>query len=167
MLFQLACTGDLVDTSEEVRPLEWAVDEAGPYAAGHRQAELAYTTRAGDSRTIVVHAWYPTEATSGDGVLYLDAIEDPEALGNAEPAAPWVYPVLVRQHGYQGYAGDGAAMARHFASHGWAVVAADHTDNTLADHQSPLPTEHFLHRPQDVTQALDWLADELEVRTSA
>ena len=39
---------------------------------------------------------------------------------------------------------------RYFASHGWIAIAPNHTNNLLADHVDPLPTEHFIHRSLDL-----------------
>jgi predicted dienelactone hydrolase len=111
-------------------------------------------------RTIPVHVWYPTEATSGDPVLHLDIFEDAEALGNA-PAAPPAhadgYPVFAHSHGFQGYGGTSAFLMAHLATHGFVAVAPDHVDNLLTDHSDPLPTAHYIHRPQDIQQSLDAL----------
>ena len=44
---------------------------------------------------------------------------------------------------------------RHFASHGWIAAAPNHAGNLFGDHQSPLPTAHYVHRPLDMQEALD------------
>ena len=46
---------------------------------------------------------------------------------------------------------------RWFASHGWVVIAPDHTGNTFSDHRDPLPSSHFIARPRDIGALLDAL----------
>ena len=142
-------------------PLAWAVDALGPYNAGWRRWDVTYTPLGGDaSRTIGFNVWYPTEATTGGEVRYMDVFLDEVALGDA-PAAPPVhggsYPVMVYSHGFQGWSGTSSDLCRYFASHGWVVVAPDHTGNTLLDHSDPLVTSHYLDKPQDISRVLDEL----------
>jgi len=65
--------------------------------------------------------------------------------------------LMLYSHGDMGFGGDSAAISRHFASHGWVVVAPDHTDNTLIDTVAPRPTDHYLHRPLDLRASMDAL----------
>ena len=146
-----------------VDPLSWAVDVPGPFNAGWRGWEVSYTPLGqDDSRTIGFNVWYPTEAEVGDEVRYLGVFLDEVSLGNA-PAAASVhddgYPVMVYSHGFQGWSGTSSELCRYFASHGWVVVAPDHTGNTLLDHSDPLETAHYLQKPQDVSVVLDVLED--------
>jgi predicted dienelactone hydrolase len=161
LLLALAC-GKAEDTAAEVDPLSWSVEEAGPYRVGYRAWEVTYTPL-GEDRTILINAWYPTEDTEGDEVSYLGVYPDEEALGGAS-LAPGAYggryPVHVHSHGSQAWGGSSAFLMRHLASHGWIVVAPDHTGNTLLDNLDPRPTSHYIHRPQDITVALDALADD-------
>ena len=56
------------------------------------------------------------------------------------------------------FGGDAAHMHRRFASHGWVVLATDHTDNMLTDSvDGDIPTSVYIHRPQDLSEALDWV----------
>jgi predicted dienelactone hydrolase len=135
---------------------------SGPYRAGHRLIEVTYTPPGvGASRTIPVHIWYPTTATEGDEVRYLEQFDDPKSLGNAALAPPLSgcgYPVVAYSHGHQGFAGTGAQLMRHFASHGWVAIAPDHIQNTLFDNVDPRPTWMYYVRSTDMTQALDAVA---------
>ena len=79
---------------------------------------------------------------------------------SAEPTSPIYeqgYPVHVHSH-YRGWGATSAFLMRHFASHGWVVVAPNHTNNLLGDHQDPLPVSHFVHRAMDIQQSLDVLS---------
>ncbi len=151
------------DDDDGVDPLSWAVDAPGPYNAGWRGWDVSYTPLGqSDTRTIGFNVWYPTEAEEGDEVRYMDVFLDTQAKGNA-PAAPPVhadgYPVMVYSHGFQGWSGTSSDLCRYFASHGWVVVAPDHTGNTLIDHSDPLETAHYLQKPQDIRVVLDVLED--------
>ena len=115
----------------------------------------------GRERTINVHAWYPTLDTEGEDVSYIGFYQDAISLGNATPAAAVHtngYPVQIYSHGNTMFGGDAAHMHRRFASHGWVVLATDHTDNMLTDSvDGDIPTSVYIHRPQDLSEALDWL----------
>ncbi|MCO4773667.1 MAG: dienelactone hydrolase family protein, partial [Deltaproteobacteria bacterium] len=111
-------------------------------------------------RTIGFNVWYPTEDTVGEEVRYLGFNPDEDALGGASLASPLYdgrYPVMVYSHGWQGWGGTSADLCRWFASHGWVVVAPDHTGNTFLDHSDPLETAHYLQKPQDLKAVLDEL----------
>jgi len=141
--------------------LTWPVDAAGPYGTGYRTLPYTYTAAStGEDRTIDVHVWYPTEATTGEHPTYEVIFEDPISLLNA-PLAPSPnpdgYPVHVYSHGNMGFGGASPFLMRHFASHGWVVVAPDHTGNTLSDNIDPRPPQTYLNRATDVTAVLDWL----------
>lgn len=145
-----------------VDPLAWAVDAPGPYQAGHLRLQVTRTTVLGNVRTTPVEVWYPTEATAGEEVRYLDLYVDPEALGGAEPAPPvheGGYPVMLYSHGYQGFGGTSAFLMRYLASHGWVAIAPDHVGNTLTDTVEPLATAHDVERPGDLSAALDAVID--------
>jgi len=163
LILILACGGSEIDTGTVVDPLSWPVDSDGPMSVGHRAWSLTYTPDIiGGERTINLNLWYPTEDEDGEEVRYINLYLDNESLGEATPAEPVHeegYPVMVYSHGSQGFGGTSADLMRHFASHGWVVIAPDHTDNLLSDHNDPLPTSHYIHRPMDVTKALDALAE--------
>jgi len=165
LMLLLACTKDTAEDTAEAAldPLSWAVDEPGPYNTGYRYWEVTYQPLApeGESRTIGINVWYPTEDTEGDDVEYLAAFPDEDSLGDAAIAAPahdGGWPVRVHSHGSQAWGGHSDWLNQHMASHGWITVAPDHTENTLLDHVDPSRVAHYIHRPQDITQALDALA---------
>ncbi len=141
--------------------LELAVDAPGPFRAGHRSLEHRYLPDGEtDERVITLDVWYPTEDTSGEVPIYLGIFNDPHAFEGASLAAPLgsTYPVHVHSHGHQGWGGTSSELMAYFASHGWVAVAPNHTGNTLTDNWNPRPTTTFVVRPQDISQALDHLA---------
>ena len=153
------------DASEESSAsrvdLSWPVAEDGPYQAGHRTLELTYESVAtGHARTLEVHLWYPTEATSGDSVFYAEIFADEAVFGNAPLAAPAVgdtYPLHIHSHGNLGYPGSSPHLMRHFATHGWVVVAPSHKGNTIMDNLSPRPAWMYMVRHEDISATLDYL----------
>ena len=143
-------------------PLDWALSEEGPFRVGYTSWEITYPGAGDeDDRSIPVHLWYPTEDESGTGVTYEFIFPDEGSWADANPAEavhPAGYPVLAYSHGSQGFGGSTAYLHRHFASHGWVVVAPDHLGNTLTTHSSPLPLDFYLDRPGDLSAAIDSLA---------
>lgn len=143
--------------------LTWPVELDGPYQAGHRTVEITYEALStGQNRTIMLHLWYPTEATSGDDVAYVGLFADDAVYGNAPLAAPAVgdaYPLHVHSHGDLGYAGSSPYLMRHFATHGWIVAAPDHTGNTIVDNISPRPSWMYTVRLEDISATLDHLQE--------
>ena len=142
-------------------PLSWDLRESGPFNVGYASWPLTYPGAGdGEERTISIHIWYPTEATSGDPATYEFIFSDESSWVDAPPAAPsheGGYPVLAYSHGSQGFPGSSNFLSRHFASHGWVVVAPEHIGNTLSTHSSPLPLDFYLDRPGDLSAALDSL----------
>jgi predicted dienelactone hydrolase len=149
---------------EPVDPLQWAVDEPGPFAVGYRSYEITYPGLGdGDDRTIPLHVWYPTEDSEGSPATYEFIFSDENSWVDAAPAQAVHsagYPVLVYSHGNQGFGGSSSFLNRNYASHGWVVIAPDHINNTLSTHQDPRPLDLFLDRSGDVSAALDSLEDD-------
>ena len=142
--------------------LQWDVAKPGPYRVGYRAWSHSYIPAAEDpSRTIGVAVWYPTTDKAGAPANYSGIMDRPEVFADASLAAPAVppkYPVLVYSHGYSGWAGGSPWLCEHFASHGWVVIAPDHTGNLLPDHDAPKPTALWWWRARDVSAAIDAVA---------
>lgn len=138
----------------------WAPEDRGPFNVGHIQIQHTYQPLSDQpERTIPIEIWYPTEATTGDVATYFIGVDE-GVFSNATPAVPIYeagYPVHLSSHGYQGWGANSAFLMSHFASHGWVVVAPNHINNTLIDHASPLPVNHFVHRPKDLIESLNVL----------
>lgn len=150
----------------------WAVTDVGPYGAGYRtwthsyepalQLGPEFVTDFAGTRDIQLNVWYPTEDSGGPPAAYLSGLYlDDAAILDAVAASPAHiagYPLMVYSHGDMGFGGDSAAISRFFASHGWVVLAPDHTQNTLIDTVLPRPTDHYVHRPLDIGAAVDAIA---------
>ncbi|MFM2160778.1 MAG: hypothetical protein RLZZ383_290 [Pseudomonadota bacterium] len=128
--------------------------------AGVRQTSTGWTVPwTGATREIPLTVWYPTDATSGEAAEWLSFFPDAASWVDAPLRAPspgCTYPVAVYSHGYQGYGGVAAEVARHLTRLGWVVVAPDHTGNTLVDDGPHDPT-YDLVRAGDLSAALDAL----------
>lgn len=149
-------------TTAPARPdFDWDLGKPGPRGVGYRQFSHSYVPAPGDpTRTIGVHLWYPTTATGGENPIYGQLWPSKVAQIDAKAAPPTVdsgYPVLVYSHGYSGFAGSSPWLVEHFASHGWVVVAPDHTGNMLADNDAPKPTALWWWRARDVSAAVDFV----------
>ena len=135
----------------------------GQFSVGHKQIDHQYIALENQPpRNITIDIWYPTMDDFGDIAMYLygtdELVFENAALADSIHANG--YPVHLHSHGYQGWGATSAFLMRYFASHGWIAIAPNHTNNLLADHQDPLPTEHFIHRPMDLTQSLHALIDD-------
>lgn len=127
----------------------------GPHRVGFRESSLRYSPRDGSAdRTLRVVAWYPTAATTGTEVRYQGLLPAPGVLGGAPPAELGPRPVLVFSHGNTSFAEQSFFLTEFFASHGYLVVAMDHTNNTYG---SPFRVEVLHWRPDDVRGVLDHL----------
>ena len=150
-----------MDSAEASPPslLASPVDQAGPFGVGYRTFSTTYSPVGQTSaRTLKVHVWYPTTATTGEHPQYVDFFPDTVSLIDAPPSPPVEaagYPVLVHSHGHMGFAGNSAFLMRSFASHGWVAIAPDHTGNTLLDNVEPRPPALYYLRSLDVSAALD------------
>lgn len=142
-------------------PLSWPIDAPGPFNTGFRgiSTDYDFPTTAED-RTILVNVWYPTTDTEGDNPRYLGTRVDFEVFEGATVAPPVHadgYPVLIHSHGDRAFGGELAHIARVMASHGWVVVAPDHTDNLFPSGEDNA-LSHYIERPLDITHALDVIA---------
>jgi predicted dienelactone hydrolase len=164
-----APTVDAAIPYPEGDPLSWAVDAPGPFAVGYRSMPFEYLP-AGQTemRTSVLHIWYPTLAPNGTHPRYGGLFTDTVAWVDAPLAAPahvdaasgeHRYPLLVHSHGWQAFGGSSWMMLDRFASHGFVVIAPEHTGSLLAAYDDPRPIAHYYERALDVTAAIDLVRD--------
>ncbi|MCB9763581.1 MAG: hypothetical protein H6739_27685 [Alphaproteobacteria bacterium] len=171
-----ACTAkDAVDTAPPEPDLD-QFEAQGPYWAGHATQALSW----GD-RTVQVHLWYPQQASSSftptpallpeDASRFALLLEDapPDCPTQAvaavsdAPAAPVEAPLVLYSHCHECLAISGATVSAFLASHGYVVVAVDHTGNTLFDALDetnlPLNDDTLALRVGDLSAALDGVLD--------
>lgn len=167
-----ACSSPADSAAPSASP--WAPD--GPWQAGTASSQMTV-----EGRTVPVRAWYPT-AASASGVSLPTLIDNSDdrsilqdlfdaapagcptashtATPGADPAGP-AAPLLVFSHCDVCLGVSGATVAATLASHGYVVVAPDHTDNTLFDQQRGTTPEFRLTedmlalRAADASAALD------------
>ena len=170
----LACTGEEPKDSETPT---FSPESPGPYTPAHTAGTLVDAAR---SRELLLELWYPGV---GDRVTapITDFIADPdqkatyEALWEAAPpdcptqnlsaprdlpeatGGPW--PLVVLSHCYGCTRYSTATVAEHLASHGFVVLAPDHTGDTLFDHLDggglPLNADTLELREGDLEFVLD------------
>ena len=156
-------TGDATADTAVRADLTWAVDKPGPFHVGYRTFPLTYVPAPdGVTRTIQVSVWYPSNDETGTPAVYFAALPFPhddvfQDATLAPPIDPAGYPVHEFTHGHLGYGGSAPYMVRHFASHGWVVIAPDHTGNTTVDNNVPRPPAIYWWRETDDVACLDWL----------
>ncbi len=153
------------DTGVVDEDLALTLPDWGPHGVGFMTTELSYADPlegvegyegTGD-RPLYLAAWYPsTEVTAGEEIRYRGAFLRSDAVEGAAwaetPAGG--FPVAVFSHGHQGFAEASSFLMAHLASHGWVVLAPDHTGNTTFD-SADRTTDIFAHRPLDLSAVFD------------
>jgi predicted dienelactone hydrolase len=130
----------------------------GPEVVGFRELEVSYERPdGGESRDVRLLAWYPGSVDEGARPQY--TLRQSTVARQDVEAKPGSYPVLMFSHGHQAIPDALAYVMEHFASHGWIVLAPEHTGNTVVDGDERT-TEIYYLRPHDVLASLDFaLAD--------
>lgn len=150
------------DPGPDVDPLA-LLSEPGPFAVGYREESVSWTETGlqDEPRTNRLAVWFPTDAESGSEVRYQGAFPAPGVLGDVEPA-PGSHPLVVFSHGHQGFAENSSFLMTHLASHGWWVLAPDHTGNTTFDDGSR-ETAIYWQRPLDLRAVVDHAEETLDL----
>lgn len=129
----------------------------GPYPVGFREGSQSWAAPDGE-RSLRLVTWYPASDTAGTEPVY-HRQDLSVSVGSDIPIAGGSFPVAVYSHGHMGYAEVSSFLAEHLASHGWIVLAPDHTGNTIAD-GSERSTEIYYERPLDISAVLDGLSSD-------
>lgn len=165
-------------------PTDYAA--AGPYPVGNVTVTLDDVAR---SRTLRVEIWYPAAESARDAAALgapvaefapegaerdqlaalIDAAPDrctsrrTASARDAAPGGSGSWPVVAFSHCYNCTRFSTFSIAERLASHGFAVVAPDHTGGTLADQlagtAAPLDTEFLATRAADISFTLDRVLD--------
>lgn len=149
VLLLLACAADPEPTPTE---LALALAEPGPYGVSYSTRTLLWDSPLGP-RELHLASWAPSPAPNS-GLDYRDLVESAGASKDST-LAEGRFPLAVFSHGHQGYAEVSAFLMEHLASHGFVVLAPDHTGNTLFDGPDR-QTSIYWQRPMDLSAALDW-----------
>lgn len=127
-------------------------------------------------RPLTVDVWFPlAKGTTGEPHQYTfvtgDSYESPSAI-SAEPAsiAPdGPFPLIVYSHGSGGQRYIASNYTETIASHGYVVVAPDHTGNTAVERVLGTPDDSALiaiNRSQDVEVVIDAMLDPESTETA-
>ncbi len=151
-----------------------SVESSGPHQVGTTRIDLTDVTR---GRTLTTQLWYPTDATAADvpiemlenadhGAQYAMLLAAAPACPNrtahaALDAAPSAgpFPLIAFSHCHDCARFSELTVAERLASHGFVVVAVDHTDNTiydhLAGHEVTIGSDFLNVRTADIEFAID------------
>jgi len=161
LLTSLAGCGD--DSTSAVPASADELFEVGPYEVGYREMAITYDAAASmEPRELVLRVWYPAESDSGagparyavGGIIDLPA----EVALDAPPVTPdGDLPFVIYTHGNGGEGLLAYPYGELMASHGWILVAPNHTGNTAFDFLgTPDPfARSALDRPNDITAIID------------
>jgi len=150
-LVAVTTLGDPVDQSTSRRLLQ-----QGPHAVGSRDVTLVDTTRptaasgrapGRSERTLATTVWYPARNR------WLEALR-PSAKPLAEAAC--ACPLVIYSHGFMSFRKNGAYLAKHLASHGYLVAAADFPLTHFGTSGGP-QFRDLLNQPGDVSFLIDTL----------
>ncbi len=144
---------DLVPNEEDMGTNETSIFESGPHNIGYRSWNFEYDTKGNDTRTLRLSVWYPTSDTEGTSGRYFGLVNRPEIFANAT-ILDGTFPVVVFSHGNSGVGEQSYFFTEFLTSHGFVVVAPDHTGNTFQDDSAGL-AEVAAFRPQDVSAVID------------
>lgn len=136
--------------------LTWPVDQVGRHQVAYRQYHVEYTPpETGAERSLRLAIWYPTSATTGPKAKYMDSFERENVFGNGPVIEGDKLPLAVFSHGNLSFAEQSWFVGEYFASHGFVVLAPDHTGNTLVNAGDERPNNMFTLRPRDVSAVID------------
>ncbi len=147
---------DAIAPAKTVTPGASIYESAGPAPVGHTAFALTDAARA---RSLRVEVWYPADESARAAATMGTPLEDLEPAGanhdalkklvdaapvtctrkvvhsaaDAKPAGAAPFPVVVFSHCHACVRFSAAEIAERLASHGFVVVAPDHTGNTLYD----------------------------------
>lgn len=169
----------------------------GPYSIGSEIYHWVDSSRAewftpedpDDLRELVVQTWYPAKAVTDEPMPYIDHLKiRSAAMGDAgnfpgvfvehldlvkthsflnAPPEPGKYPLLILSHGITGFRQMHTSLIEELASHGYIVVAPDHTydcnltvfpNGDIADYRSEItgfPDSVKIRRQQLNTRVAD------------
>ena len=162
LLSAAGCSSSTSDTAPGANVDE--LFEPGPYEVGYREMLITYSDAAAmEPRELVLRVWYPAQDDSGApparyavaGVVDLPAgiaLDAPPVTDDAD------LPFVVYSHGNGGEGLLGYPYGELMASHGWVLVAPNHTGNTALDNAFG-PADPIslvaLDRPTDITAIID------------
>jgi predicted dienelactone hydrolase len=170
-------TTEAAPTTTAAAPTTTAVPEPAPWAPiGAGEYEVGVATVTVDDpdgeRPLTVDVWFPLDGTADAAALPAQRytlipdvyFESPGAVAATvdQLAGDGPFPLIVYSHGSSGLRFIHSSYTEALASHGYVVVAADHTGNTAIDLLAgnvAEPGTIALARPNDVRRLVDAFTD--------
>lgn len=166
----LACEASPADTGVPgvpEAPEALPASDWGPYAVGLRTVEVQDTDR---GKPLVLELWYPAEVSEGrspDTYIPWSALQTHAHRGMPPDLRGAPYPLVGFSHGLSAVRYQSPYLCEFLASHGFVVVAPDHSPDTILDLLSNLgqrltPEEMapvLAERPGDLSFAVDTVID--------
>ena len=145
-------------TSEET-PETRTVDptSVGEYDAISKSVNISSR----DGLTLPTQIWYPSQQPSLDLHRYGE-LKEGGAFASGAVDCSTTRPVVLFSHGNTGMGYQSYFLGEFLASHGYIVVAPNHVGNTIFDNDESRKPELILRRPQDISDAYDWLIEQSE-----
>ncbi|MGB0113051.1 MAG: dienelactone hydrolase family protein [Ilumatobacteraceae bacterium] len=152
---------------------EFETVDSGPYDIGVSTLTIGADT----DRPLTVDVWFPID-DAGDAPLHQYTLipgvyyESPAAVGAdaSQIATDGPFPLVVYSHGSGGLRYIASSYTEAIASHGYIVVAPDHTGNTAVDQLVGTQVDfavNALNRPNDVEAVINAMLDPTNVETGA
>lgn len=151
---------------EPFRPDAPEYGQRGDYTVGVQSFTIS-----GENRPLNAWVWYPAEGeqelanySEFNGIFETSgrANWDVSPVDNDAP-----YPLVIFSHGSGSSPLLSLFFTEHLASYGFVVIAMEHPGNTMFDRLGPDDAynaniiENYVHRPNDVSRAIDYALDEL------
>ncbi len=157
----IGCGGD--SSSSTIGASADELFEQGPFEVGYREITISYSEAATlEDRELLLRVWYPAQEGSGKppatyavgGIINLPAVY---ALDAPPVTDQENLPFVVHSHGNGAEGLLAYPYGELMASHGWVLVAPNHTGNTAFDFlDMPDPfTRSALDRPTDISTIID------------
>ena len=126
-------------------------DAPGSYLPGTATSSMTLST--GEDSTI--QYWYPATDEVGGAYLYDGTYPSPSTKEQATPDCTQPRPVIMFSHGNGGIRFQSYFLTEFLATHGFVVVAPDHTGNTTFDLDDARRGEMAFRRPEDIQRGFD------------
>ncbi|AKL72857.1 putative dienelactone hydrolase [Actinobacteria bacterium IMCC26256] len=140
-----------------------APDQPGPFAVGRETVTVKDPQR--PERDLTVDVWYPADKSRAEGATpvnyaVIPGVEVPSrtAFSGLPVSTQGPFPLVMYSHGYGGLRFISSFLTETLASHGFVVVAPDHTGNTAIDAvtgQIAKRKQNEINRVGDVRATLD------------
>jgi predicted dienelactone hydrolase len=183
LLWGLTCSAFALNG--DPRPDAPELSARGPYQVGVRTVDVVHRDQLNILAVSATHSnprydrplrlevWYPAQLIKGQAELstYTDVLGagannparpnteftfEGRAARDATLLAAKAFPLVIVSHGYPGSRLQMSYLTEFLASHGYVVVAIDHTESTRADKAGFAST--LLNRPLDILFVLDQLS---------